>query len=390
MNTQKKLMFVFGTRPEAIKMAPLIAEAAKYPKDLKPIIVVTGQHRQMLDQVLRLFNIKPDHDLAIMEKDQSIARVVSKTLEGMEAILRCDKPDMLLVQGDTSTAFAAGLIAHYHMIPLGHVEAGLRTFDKWRPFPEEINRKLTTAIADLHFAPTQTSVNNLRAEGVLRETIYLTGNSVIDALLEVARCEFNLEKMGIKLDPKKKIVLVTTHRRESFGEPLERTCRALLRLAREFQNEIELVLPVHRNPNVKDVVIQSLMGASNIKLIEPLEYEPFVHLMKRAYIVLTDSGGVQEEAPSLGKPVLVLREKTERPEAVGAGTVKLVGTDEQLIFKEARRLLTDKKAYARMSRAVNPYGDGKAAPRIIQSILYYFGLKKKKPVAFKVRRAKHA
>jgi UDP-N-acetylglucosamine 2-epimerase (non-hydrolysing) len=387
---KKKLMFVFGTRPEAIKMAPLIAEAAKYPRELKPIIVVTGQHRQMLDQVLRLFNIKPDHDLAIMEKDQSIARVVSKTLEGMEAILYDDKPDMLLVQGDTSTAFAAGLIAHYHMIPLGHVEAGLRTFDKWRPFPEEINRKLVTAIADLHFAPTETSVKNLRAEHVARETIYLTGNSVIDALLEVARRKFNLGKAGIKLDTKKKIVLVTTHRRESFGAPLQRTCRALLRLAREFQNEIELVVPVHSNPNVKDVVVQSLTGVSNIKLIEPLEYEPFVHLMKRSYIILTDSGGVQEEAPSLGKPVLVLREKTERPEAVSAGTVKLVGTDDKLIFKEARRLLTDNKAYARMSRAMNPYGDGKAAPRIIKSILYYFGLTKKKPTEFKVRRQKHA
>lgn len=375
-------MFVFGTRPEAIKMAPVIAEMRKHDDFLCPVIVVTGQHRQMLDQVLQLFKIKPDYDLAIMQKDQTIAQIVSKTLEGLEKIVTKDKPDMILVQGDTSTVFAAGLIAHYHRIPLGHVEAGLRTFDKWQPFPEEINRKLTTAIADLHFAPTKTSVNNLIAEKVDQKNIFLTGNTVIDALLEVAARKYQLE---IDLDNKKKLVLVTTHRRESFGKPMQNTLKALLRLVDTYQNEIEIVLPVHQNPNVKGPVVELLGKAANIKLIEPLDYEPFVHLMKKAHIILSDSGGVQEEAPSLGKPVLVLREKTERPEAVEFGTVKLVGTDENLIFDEASMLLKDQASYDKMSKATNPYGDGHAAKRIVQAILYYFGAKNHQPEEFKVR-----
>jgi len=382
MTNKKKIMFVFGTRPEAIKMAPVINELGKHADFLSPVIVVTGQHRQMLDQVLNLFKIKPDYDLAIMEKDQSIAQIVSKTLEGLEKIVTKDKPDMILVQGDTSTVFAAGLIAHYHRIPLGHVEAGLRTFDKWQPFPEEINRKLTTAMADLHFAPTKTSVNNLVAEKVDQKNIFLTGNTVIDALLLVAARKYQLE---IDLDNNKKLVLVTTHRRESFGKPMQNTLNALLRLVDTYQNEIEIVLPVHQNPNVKGPVEELLGKASNVKLIEPLDYEPFVHLMKKAHIILSDSGGVQEEAPSLGKPVLVLREKTERPEAVEFGTVKLVGTDEDLIFSEASKLLKDQQAYDKMSKATNPYGDGHAAERIAQAVLFYFGVKDKKPEEFKVQ-----
>ncbi|MEE8637454.1 MAG: UDP-N-acetylglucosamine 2-epimerase (non-hydrolyzing) [Candidatus Margulisiibacteriota bacterium] len=375
-------MFVFGTRPEAIKMAPVIKEVEKYPDMLDPVIVVTGQHRQMLDQVLRIFDIRPDYDLGIMEENQTIANIVIKSLEGLQEIVLREKPDMLLVQGDTSTTFAAGLASYYFKIPLGHVEAGLRTFDKWRPFPEEINRRLTTALADLHFAPTQTSVSNLLAEGSSRSNIFLTGNTVIDALLAVSKRNFDLKQAGINLNPKRKAVLVTAHRRESFGAPLKNICSALLRLAQVHRREIEMVIPVHKNPMVREVVSESLETVDNVKLIEPLDYEPFVHLMKESYIILTDSGGIQEEAPSLGKPVLVLREKTERPEAVSFGTVKLVGTNQEIIFEEANKLLVNREAYESMSKAVNPYGDGHAAERIVQAILYYFGVVDRKPEEF--------
>lgn len=382
MTKPKKIMFVFGTRPEAIKMAPIISAAKKYPEWFEPMVVVTGQHRQMLDQVLNLFIIKPAYDLAIMEKNQTIAKVVAKSLLGLEKLIINDKPDLLLVQGDTSTAFAAGLVSHYYKVPLGHVEAGLRTFDKWRPFPEEINRKLLTALADLHFAPTKTSASNLLKEAVDPSAIFLTGNTVIDALLQVAKKEYDLNKLGLNLNPKKKMILITTHRRESFGGPLEAICRAIARLAVIFKNEIEMVLPVHKNPKVKEVVQQALGKIKNIKLIGSQDYEPFVHLMKAAYLILTDSGGVQEEGPSLGKPVLVMREKTERPEAVIAGTVKLVGMEENRIFQSAAKLLTNKKEYQKMSKAVNPYGDGKAAERIVLALAYYFGFKKTSPVNF--------
>lgn len=364
-------------------MAPVISEVAKHADIFEPVIVSTGQHRQMLDQVLRLFDIKADHDLGIMQENQTLTSILTRSLEGLEEIILRDKPDMLLVQGDTSTSFAAGLAAYYYKIPLGHVEAGLRTYDKWRPFPEEINRKLTTSLADLHFAPTGQSAENLLAEGVKKNTIYLTGNTVIDALLAVAKRGYDIKKAGIKLTPGKKMILVTTHRRESFGKPMRDVCRAIGRLADTFRKEVEVVLPVHRNPTVKDTVTEALGSIANVKLIEPLDYEPFVHLMKEAYIILTDSGGVQEEAPSLGKPVLVLREKTERPEAVAAGTVKLVGMDEELIYNEASKLLTDKAAYERMSKAVNPYGDGRAAERIVKAMLYYFGVVDRRPEEFK-------
>ncbi|MFH1683711.1 MAG: UDP-N-acetylglucosamine 2-epimerase (non-hydrolyzing) [Candidatus Margulisiibacteriota bacterium] len=384
MTDRKRIMFVFGTRPEAIKMAPVIKEMEKYPDILDPVIVVTGQHRQMLDQVLRIFNINSDYDLGIMEKNQTITSIVTKSLHGLEEIILREKPDMLLVQGDTSTAFAAGLAAFYCKVPLGHVEAGLRTFDKWRPYPEEINRKLTTSLADLNFAPTSTSVNNLLEEKVPANSVYLTGNTVIDALLETAKRKFDLKKAGINLASEKKTVLVTVHRRENFGQPLINICTAIKRLANEHSQEIEIILPVHKNPMVGGTVTEILGEVNNIQLIEPLDYEPFVHLMKESYIILTDSGGVQEEAPSLGKPVLVLREKTERPEAVAFGTVKLVGSDPLLIFQEADRLLRDRGAYETMSQAVNPYGDGRASERIVQSILYYFGAIDQKAAEFKV------
>lgn len=385
MMNRKRIMFVFGTRPEAIKMAPVVREIEKYPDMLDPVIVVTGQHRQMLDQVLRIFDIRPDHDLGIMEENQSLVNIVTKSLQGLEESIIREKPDMLLVQGDTSTTFAAGLAAYYFKVPLGHVEAGLRTFDKWRPYPEEINRKLTTALADLHFAPTTTSVSNLEAEGVERSRIYLTGNSVIDALLATASRKFDLKGAGVELSPGKKMVLVTAHRRESFGKPLKNICQAIVRLARAHRREVEIVMPVHRNPMVRGTVYEMLEEVDNVQLIEPLDYEPFVHLMKEAYIVLTDSGGIQEEAPSLGKPVLVMREKTERPEAVAFGTVKLVGMNEDLIFEEANRLVTDRSAYENMSRSVNPYGDGHASERIVQAILYHFGAIDRKPAEFRVK-----
>jgi UDP-N-acetylglucosamine 2-epimerase (non-hydrolysing) len=375
-------MFVFGTRPEAIKMAPVIKEIEKYPDILEPVIVVTGQHRQMLDQVLRIFDIDPDYDLGIMEENQTIANIVTKSLSGLEEIILREKPEMLLVQGDTSTAFAAGLSAFYYKIPLGHVEAGLRTFDKWRPYPEEMNRKLISDLADLHFAPTETSIRHLMEEKIGRDKIYLTGNTVIDALLTVSKRNFDLNKAGIKISRDRKLILVTAHRRESFGAPLKSICAAIKRLAEKYRREIEFIIPVHKNPMVRNVVYELLEEVDNVLLTEPQDYEPFVHLMKASYMILSDSGGVQEEAPSLGKPVLVLREKTERPEAVEAGTVKLVGMDEKVIFDETDRLLTDKKEYERMSRAVNPYGDGHASERIAGSILHYFGALDRRPEEF--------
>jgi UDP-N-acetylglucosamine 2-epimerase (non-hydrolysing) len=320
-----------------------------------------------------------------MEENQTIISIVTKSLQGLEEIILREKPDILLVQGDTSTAFAAGLAAYYYKIPLGHVEAGLRTFDKWRPYPEEMNRKLITALADLHFAPTMRSVNNLLEEKVPRERAYLTGNTVIDALLQVSKGAYDLEKAGIKLRKGRKMILVTAHRRESFGQPLRNICSAIKKLAEKFRREIEFVIPVHKNPMVRGVVNEILEEVDNVELIEPLDYEPFVHLMKASYIILTDSGGVQEEAPSLGKPVLVLREKTERPEAVEAGTVKIVGMDEKVIFEETDRLLTDAAEYQKMSRAVNPYGDGHASERIVGALLHYFGASDRRPEEFNVK-----
>lgn len=363
-------------------MAPIIKAVGRYPDFLESVVVVTAQHRQMLDQVLALFKIEPDYDLDIMEANQTLTSIVNKSLAGLEEVILREKPDMLLVQGDTSTTFAAALSAFYHRIPIGHVEAGLRTYDKWRPFPEEMNRKLTTSLADIHFPPTGSSRDNLLRENVPPDRIYLTGNTVIDALLEVAGKKYDLGRLGLKLRRGRKMVLVTVHRRESFGEPLRQICGALRRLADKFRQEIDIVIPVHKNPQVRSVVYELLGESENVSLIEPLDYEPFIHLMKASYLILSDSGGVQEEAPSLGKPVLVLREKTERPEAITAGAVKLVGMDEALIYNEASRLLTEPAEYRRMSQVINPYGDGRASERIIGAILHYFGLMDKKPEEF--------
>ena len=383
MAMKKRIMFVFGTRPEAIKMAPLILWMRKHCDMLAPIIVSTGQHKEMLNQVLRIFGIKPDYDLDIMQQAQTLTQITSKTLQGLETVLLREKPDMLLVQGDTSTAFAAGLCAFYNKISLAHVEAGLRTYDKQRPYPEEVNRRLISVVADLHFAPTSTSVKQLVAENIPKNSIYCTGNTVIDALLYVANNNFDFKKSGIAFDPDKKIILVTAHRRESFGLPMRGIFHSIRKLAEKHSEEIQVILPAHKNPAVQVEVKEILGDIKNVLVTEPLDYEPFVHLMKKAYFILTDSGGVQEEAPSLGKPVLVLREKTERPEAIEAGTVKLIGIDEKAVFDEAEKLLTDASVYKKMTKAVNPYGDGRASERIISAILHHFGFTDKKIKEFK-------
>ncbi len=385
MIPKRRIMFVFGTRPEAIKMAPLLKQAEKYPDVLECVIVITAQHREMLDQVLKVFDIHPDYDLEIMEDEQTIPQIVTKSLQGLEEVILEERPDMIMVQGDTSTAFAAALSSFYHKVPLAHIEAGLRTNLKFVPFPEEMNRKLISQIADLNFAPTLLSVQNLIAEGVKRSNIHLTGNTVIDALFEISNRNYDLKKIGISLKEKdKRIILVTAHRRESFGAPLKRICEAVSRIAKKY-SDTKVIVPVHKNPVVREIAGDILSDISNVDLIEPLDYEPFVHLMKSSYLILTDSGGIQEEAPSLGKPVLVLREVTERPEAVAAGTVKVVGTRVDSIVEEAEKLLENREEYERMSRAVNPYGDGRAAPRIVHILLRFFGFVDTFPEEFKIK-----
>ena len=378
-----KVMTVFGTRPEAIKMAPVVLELAKHPDKIVPVVTVTAQHRDMLDQVLNLFQIKPDHDLDIMAAGQTLFDITSRAMMGLDKVLQEEKPDIVLVHGDTTTTFAGALASYYHQVSVGHVEAGLRTHNKYSPFPEEMNRKLTGSIADLHFAPTDTSEQNLLAESVDSERIFVTGNTVIDALHKTVDDDFQFEDevlQGIAFK-NKRIVLLTTHRRETLGEPMRHVYRAMRRLVDEFE-DVEIVFPVHKNPKVREVVQEELGGLSKVHLIDPLDYEPFANLMHRSYLILTDSGGVQEEAPALGKPVLVLRDTTERPEAVAAGTVKLIGTDEKVVYDEAKLLLTDGEEYSRMSEACNPYGDGKASQRIIQAILYHYGLAEEKPEPF--------
>ena len=378
-----KVMTVFGTRPEAIKMAPVVLELAKHPDKIVPVVTVTAQHRDMLDQVLNLFQIKPDHDLDIMAAGQTLFDITSRAMMGLDKVLQEEKPDIVLVHGDTTTTFAGALASYYHQVSVGHVEAGLRTHNKYSPFPEEMNRKLTGSIADLHFAPTDTSEQNLLAESVDSERIFVTGNTVIDALHKTVDDDFQFEDEVLQgIDFKnKRIVLLTTHRRENLGEPMRHVYRAMRRLVDEFE-DVEIVFPVHKNPKVREVVQEELGGLSKVHLIDPLDYEPFANLMHRSHLILTDSGGVQEEAPALGKPVLVLRDTTERPEAVAAGTVKLIGTDEKVVYDEAKLLLTDGEEYSRMSEACNPYGDGKASQRIIQAILYHYGLADEKPEPF--------
>lgn len=368
-----RTLCVFGTRPEAIKMAPL-ALALSADGRFEAKVCVTGQHREMLDQVLGLFGIEPDFDLNIMKPGQDLTDVTAAILLGMKSVFAEFKPDVILVHGDTATTFAASLAAYYQQIPVAHVEAGLRTGNIYSPWPEEANRKLTGALASLHFAPTETSQTNLLREGIDPESIIVTGNTVIDALLDVVKRLDHDRELSAKaaapsafLDPTRKLILVTGHRRESFGGGFERICQALIEVAQQHP-DVDIVYPVHLNPNVREPVNRLLSGISNIHLIEPLDYLPFVSLMSRSYIILTDSGGIQEEAPSLGKPVLVMRAATERPEAVDAGTVKLVGTDTRNIVRELNRLLVDQDAYRTMSYAHNPYGDGRACGRIIEAL----------------------
>lgn len=367
-----RVMVVFGTRPEAIKMAPLVHALRDHPA-LEPLVVVTAQHRQMLDQVLEVFDIRPDVDLDIMQPGQALHEVTARIVNGMTPLMAELKPDLVLVHGDTSTTLSTALAAFYARVPVGHVEAGLRTGNMHAPWPEEMNRRLTAPLCALHFAPTAGSRDNLVREGLAHDAIHVTGNTVIDALLQVAgrlRTDATLHAaMAARfefLDPDKRLVLVTGHRRENFGGGFERICRALGAIAQ--RDDVQIVYPVHLNPNVQEPVRRHLSGHDNVHLIEPQDYLPFVYLMQQAYVILTDSGGVQEEAPSLGKPVLVMRETTERPEAVEAGTVRLVGTDDQRIVTELAQLLDDASAYARMAEAHNPYGDGKACARITSVI----------------------
>ena len=377
-----KVLAVFGTRPEAIKMAPLVIELKKRT-GIECKVAVTAQHREMLDQVLEIFNIKPDYDLNIMKAGQTLFDITADVLMGFKNILSEFKVDMMLVHGDTSTTFAASLAAYYQKIPIGHVEAGLRTGDKYAPFPEEMNRKLTGALVDLHFAPTKRSKQNLLNEGVNPASVYITGNTVIDAL-KMMVCEkykFNVCKLD-KIDyNNKRVLLVTAHRRENYGEALQNICHALKDIKLEFEN-VEIVFPVHKNPAVRNVVYEVLDNINGIHVIEPLDYKQFVNLIKQSYIILTDSGGLQEEAPALGKPVLVMRDVTERPEAVKAGAVRVVGTKKDDIKRHVRELLNNSEVYNRMAKAVNPYGDGYAAKRIADAICYWFGLSKVRPGEF--------
>lgn len=365
-----KLMTVFGTRPEAIKMCPLVLEMRKYPDYIEPIVAVTAQHREMLDQVLNLFNITPDYDLNIMKAGQTLYDVTTRALMGLKEVMDEAKPDMVLVHGDTTTTFAGALAAFYAQIPVGHVEAGLRTGNKYSPYPEEMNRKLTGAIADMNFAPTSTSKGNLLKENVNPASIIVTGNTVIDALQTTVKQDYKFEDEEFnKVFAKgKRLILMTTHRRENLGEPMRHVYQAL-KTVLETHPDVEAIFPVHKNPKVREIVQEVLGGLDRVHLIEPMDYEPFANLMAKVDIVLTDSGGIQEEAPALGKPVLVLRDTTERPEAVDAGTVKLVGTAYDAVLAETNKLLDDAEYYRSMAEAVNPYGDGRACERIVKEIL---------------------
>ena len=371
---KKKIITIFGTRPEAIKMAPLVKELEKR-EEIDSKVCVTAQHREMLDQVLNLFDITPDFDLNIMKTKQTLTGITNKVLEGLEEVFMEEKPDMILVHGDTTTTFAGALAAFYQQVKVGHVEAGLRTFNKYFPFPEEMNRKLTGSLADLHFAPTKGSKNNLLREGISDSDIYITGNTVIDAMKHTVEENYIFENDELNhIDfENKKVIMITAHRRENWGQGIENICEALNKIV-EANEDVELVYLVHLNPVVKDVVTERLGGKDRVHLLPPLDTKETHNLMNKSFMVMTDSGGLQEEAPHLGKPVLVLRDVTERPEAVEAGTVKLVGTDVDIIVNEASKILNDQNEYAKMSRAINPYGDGKASERIVNAILKYFEL----------------
>ncbi len=374
---------VFGTRPDAIKMAPLIRKMQADPK-IEPMVCSTGQHREMLDQVLEIFDIKPDFDLNIMQENQSLQHITMRALEGLCSVFCELTPDVVLVHGDTTTCFAASLAAFYMKTAVGHVEAGLRTLDKYYPYPEEMNRRLAGTLADYHFAPTRSNKSNLVNEGVNPDRIYITGNTVIDAMSITVKNKYVFQNevlRNLDFSSNKRYILVTAHRRENIGEPLMSICRAFTRITRIF-DDVEIIYPVHMNPSVRNTVRDILGGAPQIHLIDPVNVFDLHNLINKSYFVMTDSGGMQEEAPALGKPVLVLRNETERPEAVAAGTVRLAGTDEEKVFRAASQLLSDKAEFERMARSVNPYGDGHASERIIGTLLHEFGLNAEKPLYF--------
>lgn len=376
-----KVMTIFGTRPEAIKMAPLVLELKKHPEHIEPIVTVTAQHRQMLDQVLDIFDITPDHDLNIMKDRQTLTEVTTRALQGLDGVMKEVEPDIVLVHGDTTTTFVASLAAFYNQIAVGHVEAGLRTWNKFSPYPEEMNRQLTGVMTDLHFAPTQKAADNLLSENKPSESIFITGNTAIDALKKTVTDTYEHDVLRRIGDDR--LILLTAHRRENLGERMRHMFRAIKRLVDEF-SDTQVVYPVHLNPAVREVADEVLGNDPRIHLIEPLDVYHFHNFAARSHIILTDSGGVQEEAPSLGVPVLVLRDTTERPEGIEAGTLKLAGTDEDTIYHLSKQLLSDEDAYKQMAKASNPYGDGEASRRIVEAILYHFGQNSRKPDSFRV------
>ncbi len=382
MVKKKNVLTIFGTRPEAIKMAPLVLALRKDPR-INCRVAVTAQHREMLDQVLELFGIVPDYDLDIMRAGQTLHDITSRALLGLRDVLWKDKPDIVLVHGDTTTTFVGALAAYYQQIEVGHVEAGLRSGDKYSPYPEEMNRRLTGMLGDLHFSPTMSSRENLLREGREEEKIFVTGNTVIDALLKAVQADYIFQEEALnRLDfDRKRIIVVTTHRRENLGEAMRQMYLAMKDIVREFP-DVQLVFPVHKNPAVRKVASEVLGDSERVSLVEPLDYEPFANLMSKSYLILTDSGGLQEEAPALGKPVLVLRENTERPEAVEAGTVKLVGTKREDVYRATHELLRDESKYLAMAQAVNPYGDGHASERIVQALYHHWGWREDKPLPF--------
>jgi len=381
-----KIVMIFGTRPEAIKLFPIISQIKKYPDLIDCKIIVSAQHREMLDQMLEIFQINPDYDLNIMEKGQSLSTITNNSLLGIEKILKKEKPSIVLVQGDTTTTFTGALAAFYQKIRIGHVEAGLRTYHKYYPFPEEVNRHLTSVLTDLHFAPTRKSCENLLFEGVKREDIFICGNTVIDSLLLKLKENYQFREPLLKNKKilEKRIILVTMHRRENWGEPLRETCQAINEIIDEYPDTY-VIFPLHKNPEIRRNVKEILQNKKDILLVDTLDYDDMINLMSKSYIILTDSGGIQEEAPSLGKPVLVLRDETERPEAVKAGVVKLIGTNKERVYIEVKTILNNKDKYRKMSKSINPYGDGKASERIVKKILYNFNLIDRSPDEFKVK-----
>ncbi|MEA1939840.1 MAG: UDP-N-acetylglucosamine 2-epimerase (non-hydrolyzing) [Candidatus Caldatribacteriota bacterium] len=381
-----KLALIFGTRPETIKMFPIISEMERFPEFIDYKIILSGQHREMLDQMLTAFRIQSDYNLNIMKKDQSLSQIFSKSLNGIEKILIKEKPDMVLVQGDTTTTFAGAIAAFFQKIKVAHIEAGLRTNNKYYPFPEEMNRHLTGVLADLHFTPTEKSYSNLLFEGVNKEKIFISGNTVIDALFSVVRKDYSFKEKALKNKAlfKNKIILITMHRRENWGQPLKNICNALTRILKD-NPDVNVIFPMHKNPRIREAVNKILKNEQRMILLDTLNYKDIINLIAKSFIILTDSGGIQEEAPSLGKPVLVLRNETERPEALEVGMVELVGTNEDRIVGKVNKLLTDKQKYQEMVNTINPYGDGKASERIVKKILNHFNLIDQPPIEFKAK-----